>query len=785
MHPKAAPSLQFPGPIALAAILSAVPASAQFVDRTAEAGLAWFQTSWGAVLADLDGDGSLDVYTGHHLFPPRLFWNEQDGTFNANLHPQPWSGPTDRHGAIAVPLGASGAPDILVTHGGAGGAGTEPNELYRNDGGGALVAVVGAWGLDDPSSRTRCASAADFDGDLRVDLWVGKAPAVGSASSLFRNEGGTFTDVAAAVGLAEVEGTVGGIWGDFDDDGDPDLLTGGEEFSRPTRLWRNDGGAFVDASSLFLPPLPVVSGADWGDLDGDGDLDLAVCDGMIGIFDTYAEGDTVSFFFNTRYGDTGVDGLTVPATADTVRAVFRYRAFLDNSLVFLGPSRVNPPPGVIVLTDEHVGAPAFDPGVELGIFVWRTAPGGRWEVRCSTPDVNFDTFDGWLTQGTSITNVAPYLLDDSGFVPGAPRVWRNDGTQFTEVSAALGLPPAMVNPRDISCVDYDNDGDLDLHVVDMGTSELPNAPDVLLRNDGGGFADVSGAEGIAGGTGGLGDGAVWGDVDRDGDLDVYVAQGAGPLTFSANGPALFLENDGDRGNSIQVDLVGRAPNAAAVGARVVAVTAAGRVERRVRANSWRSFQDPLRVHLGLGGATAADSLVLRWPSGREEIFLSVPAGIYRLEEGVAVVGLPPSGTPGPGEGLDWRVTSPRPQPARGLQTFEILSRRPVRIRVSVYDIAGRRVRVIHQRLVPSGVARLVWDGRDQEGRRVAAGVYLLRIEGKGGTPRDPSQRPPSLNESSPGRCGNASVLRATFRTAGEGKERGHGSRSNQPPGGER
>ena len=712
----------------VAVLLGGSPSYAQFTDRTVPAGLSWNQTTWGVVLADLDGDGYLDLCVGHHLFVPRLFWNERDGTFNANIHPQPWSGPTDRHGALAVPLEGNDRIDLFVTHGGAGGGGSEPNELYRNDGPGILVSVPGAAGMADPAGRTRCASAADFDGDLRVDLWVGKAPDPNTTSSLFRNGGGSFTDVAAAAGVDEPDGTVGGVWGDIDDDGDPDLLVGGEEFPRPTRLWRNDGGSFTDVSSLFAPPLPVVSGADWGDLDGDGDLDLAVCDGMIGVFDTFAGGDTLRFFFNTRYADTGVDGLTVPSTADTARAVFRYHAFPDNALVFLGPSKVNPPAGVITLTDAHVGEPVFDPGTDVGTFVWRTAPGGAWEIRCSTPYVNYDTFDGWLREAAPISGVTPVLLDDPGFVPGTPRVWRNDGTQFSEVSASLGLPATMLNPRDISWVDYDNDGDLDLHVVDMGTSAAPNAPDALFRNDGATFADVTAAEGIAGGTGGLGDGAVWGDIDHDGDLDGYVAQGAGPLAFSANGPALFLRNDGERGLSIQVDLVGRAPNTAAIGARVTAVTGPTRVLRRVAANSWRGFQDPLRVHLGLGDAAVADSLILQWPSGRREVYVDVPAGLYRLQEGVSVVEAPVPRAELP----RWRISGPRPQPARGVQTLQFRSERAVDLEISVYDVAGRRVRTLQRGVIPPGAATFRWDGRDNAGRRIAAGVYLLRVEEAGG-----------------------------------------------------
>jgi hypothetical protein len=613
-------------------------AEGQFVDQTISSALLSLSPSWGAIFADVDGDGDLDLYAGRHASLPVLYGN--DGTGRFNPIPMPWTEPVDRHGGAILSLDEDDDPDIFVTHGGAGGSGSEPNELYRNDGSGEFVSVAASAGLDDPDGRSRAVAAADFDGDHRVDLWVGKAPRAQSPNSLYRNDGTLmFTDVAATVGLDEGLGTVGGLWGDVDDDGDPDLLVGGEEFARPTVLYRNDGGSFADVSSIFAPALPVISGADFGDMDGDDDLDLAVCDGSVGLFDVFTEGDSVTFYFNTRWADDGVDGLTIPSTADTLFARLRIRGFDDPDLVFLGPDEINPPPSIpMILTDEYVGAPAFTPGVDRGIWVWRTAPAGAWEMRCSTPLLNQDAFDGWFEDGSPLSGVVAHNLEDPGFVPGGPRVWRNDGGAFTEVTTALGLP-MMLNPRDISWVDYDNDGDLDLHVVDMGTSATLNAPDALFRNDGAVFSDVTSLEGVEGGVKGLGDGAVWGDVDRDGDLDVYVQQGAGPLAFSFAAPSLFLENEGPRGNSIQIDLVGRASGAPAIGARVTAHLGRDVVRRRVSANAWRGFADPLTVHLGLGGALGADSLTIEWPAGGVEVYRPLAAGQYRIKEGREVTSL--------------------------------------------------------------------------------------------------------------------------------------------------
>lgn len=710
---------------ALSAILTiAGGASAQFVDQTESAGLSRFQISWGAVFGDLDLDGDLDLISGHHYLTPAIYWNDGAGTFSTQTHPQPWLGPIDRHGMLVVSLDSDEDLDILVTHGADGGAGAEPKELYRNDGNGTYLSLAGAGGMSDPQARARAASAADFDGNHKIDVFVAEAPDAASRNSLFRNNGSlSFTDVAPSAGIDEGLGTVGGIWGDSDNDGDPDLLVGGEEFPRPTILWSNDQGIFTDASAMFTPLLPLISGADWGDYDDDGDLDLAIAEGEVGIFDTFSEGDSVSYFFNTRYSDTGLDGLTIPSVADTMFARFRVRAVLDTTRIFLGPSEVNPAfAEPIVLTDEYVGAPTFSPGVDRGTYVWRVAPGGDWEVRTTTPDLNFDTFDGWMTGGAPISGTTSHNFEDSGFTPGGARVWRNDGGTFVETTAALGLP-TLVNPRDVSWVDYDNDGDLDLHVVDQGTSAEPNAPDRMFRNDGATFSDATSAEALAGGTLGMGDGGIWGDVDGDLDLDLYLQEAAGPLAFSAEAPNKFLRNEGNRGPALLLQLVGRQSGKSAVGAKVTAFVGARRVHRRVQANAWRGFQDPLAIHLGLAGAAFADSVVVEWPTGLVQLYFGIASGSWRLEEGVEITGAP---VPPTLSAQDWAFAGLAPQPARDTQRIALSLRRETELAVTVHDVLGRVVRTIHRGILPAGSAFLEWDGRDERGRRVVSGVYWIR-----------------------------------------------------------
>ena len=728
---------RIPLPALVAALLVALPglATAQFT-RDTGSGLSRIQPTWGAVFSDLDLDGDLDLLAGHHFEDPVFFYNDGNGVFDDTLHEQPWTGNIDRHGMLLVSLDGDRDPDLFVTHGGSGGAGSEANELYRNDGDGNWIFYISAGGMGDPEGRSRSASAADYNGDHRVDVYVAKAPDATSFNSLFRNDQNFWhKDVAGSLGLDENLGTVGGIWGDYDEDGDPDLLVGGEEFERPTVLWRNEGPTgFVDASALFVPPLPVLSGAAWGDFDNDGDLDLGACTGGIGLFDVAMEGDSISFYFNSRYAENGVDGLTIPTTADTLWAQVRIRGVADPSAIILGFFEQHPATASgFPLTNEYLGPPVFTPGVDRGIFIWRSSPNGPFEIRCVTPNFNFDAFDGWFTAETPIVSIDRLDFEDAEFEFGKPIVYRNDGGVFVDVSAAMGLPASLVNPRHVTWVDYDNDGDLDLHVVDKGTSGLPNSPDKLYKNNGASFVDVTGAERLHGGTDGLGDGAVWGDVDGDGDLDMFLMEGDGPKFYSERGPNNLYVNDGDRGPSLQLDLAGRESGAAAIGTKVRVVAAGLVIQRRLFANSWRGFQTTSRIHIGLDGASDADSLIIEWPSGTVDVLTGVPAGTWTLEEGIVTTGIPWSDTPAPGA---WELGPARPQPARGPQSIQLTLSHPARLSVTVHDVGGRRVRSLHEGLLPAGARWLVWDGRDDAGRAVSAGVYfVVATDGTTGTVR--------------------------------------------------
>ena len=160
------------------------------------------------------------------------------------------------------------------------------SRLYRQDHG-TFADVAAEAGIADPI-ETRAAAWGDFDADGDPDLYIGFA--AGAPNKLYRNDGGRFTNVAHALGV-DVTGITRQVsFVDYDNDGDLDLFVAFRE--RPNHLFRNDGGRFVDVTaSSGIGDARKTVGAVWFDVDQDGDLDLFVAN---------QDGDLNGLFINDR-----------------------------------------------------------------------------------------------------------------------------------------------------------------------------------------------------------------------------------------------------------------------------------------------------------------------------------------------------------------------------------------------------------------------------------------------------------------------------------------------------
>ncbi len=276
-----------------------------------------------------------------------------------------------------------------------------------------------------PAVSLGVAAWGDYDSDGNLDLLLAGQGNSGDVAAVYRNlGGGTFTDIGLSLPTVR---EAAGAWADYDRDGDLDFVLCGWSTNlgaRFTRIYRNDGGGvFTQAASLTGVNNGAVA---WGDVDNDGDLDLIV-QGW--------SSDRSTKLYRNDGGETFTEVTT----------------------------------GIIA--------------VERGALAW-----GDYD--------NDGDLDLLITGGGSGGEIA--------------RVYRNDGgTNFIDIGAGL----LGVSYRSVAAWgDYDNDGDLDIFL--MGYNGGVRYARVY-RNDGGVFTYV--AAGLAGGADA---GAAWGDLDNDGDLDL-------------------------------------------------------------------------------------------------------------------------------------------------------------------------------------------------------------------------------------------------------------------------
>ena len=408
--------------------------------------------SAGAAFFDYDGDGYLDLLAvnGTTLADPpaesrnRLFHNERvpDGgarvfrevTGEAGLGSTAWG-----MGCAVGDYDNDDDPDVYLTYWG-------PNQLFRNDGAGIFADVSGTAGVADPGWGSS-AAFGDLDGDGLLDLYVvnyvefdlERPPAGGrkwlfrgqevfygpkgipaQVDRLYRNDGdGVFSDVSLSSGIAsKAYPGLGVTFGDFDSDGDLDVYVAND--SEPNQLFRNDGDwtfADVGVQARVAYTEDGRSQAGMGVHGGDYDSD-----GDLDLFVTNFSEDV-----NTLYRNEG-DGQFVDVTA---------RAGLDGT--------VRPLLGF--------GTAFFD----------------------------YDN-DGWLDLFVANGHVYPQVDQAAGALRYGQRnlLYRNVGGRFREVGEEAG--PDLLQEkvsRASAFGDYDNDGDVDIFVMDL------NDRPALLRNDGG------------------------------------------------------------------------------------------------------------------------------------------------------------------------------------------------------------------------------------------------------------------------------------------------------------
>lgn len=497
------------------------------------------------------------------------------------------------------------------------------------------------------ASMGAAVAVADFDRDGWQDFYVTNS-GEGSLNRLYRNKGdGTFADVAAEMGVADVNKSdigvsMGAVWGDYDNDGWDDLFL--YRYGRPELFHNDHGKRFVAVGAQAgLPTWVNANSATWLDYDRDGRLDLFLAgywadDINLWKLETtrimpesfeYATNGGRKYLLHNRGDGTFEDkaaalGITSRRwTLAVIAGDFRGTGYPD---LFLSNDY-----GVSELFANHGGTRFIDEAQTTG--VGRSPKSG---MNASIGDV-FN--DGRLAiYKTNISEAGVLVQGNDLWVP------KGDGAEYENLASSMGVDYGGWS-WGAQFGDLNNDGAQDLYltngyvsagerssywydfaVIAVGHSQIigdaANWPAMkgrslsgyqrkrLWLNDGlGRFTDVAQVVGARDTYDGRA--VALADLGNRGVLDVIVANQKGPLLIYTNTVAPGR-------HWIQFELEGTQSNRGAVGAQVELHWRNRKQVQQVTTASGFSAQNQRRLHYGLGDADAVDRVVIRWPSGREQ-----------------------------------------------------------------------------------------------------------------------------------------------------------------------
>ena len=349
---------------------------------------------------------------------------------------------------------------------------------------------------------SNCSAAwGDYDDDKDLDLLLSGEATNGTFHiKLYRNDDGLFNEINSSfTGIKN--GSVN--WGDYDNDGDIDILATGQNTEEKSFIYKNDSGGFIEIDPGFAY-FGAYSYACWGDYDNDGDLDVFITGGWISRL-YRNEGQDV-------FTDTGHDFVALSSS----RACWGdYDRDGDNDILVTG-----------------------DTGGGMKLYCYRNNSGQFEEIEfenmgLSSGSVEWGDYDSDGDMDILIMGFNDYVEPDT-------RIYRNDGNNiFTNIYA--GLPPVALG--NASWGDADNDGDLDVALTGKlaGCGATVSA---IYENQGNDiFNDITAFL-----TNAERSFVSWGDFDNDTDLDLLLMG----LDYYGTGFSKIYRNDFSLPNLIPV-----------------------------------------------------------------------------------------------------------------------------------------------------------------------------------------------------------------------------------------
>lgn len=488
----------------------------------------------------------------------------------------------------------------------------------------------------------------DFDGDGWQDIllvnskdWAPKGRK--SLSALYRNnKNGTFTDVTAGSGLDVEMYGIGVSVADYDNDGKDDVYVTALEGDR---LFHNEGaGKFKDVTKLSgIANANFATSAAWFDFDKDGKLDIFVA----------------NYVQWTLKGDIwcSLDG-----TAKSYCTPESYKGTRSKLYHNLGGGKfedVSVKAGVGDATSKSLGVTVIDLDADSwpDLFVsndtqpnklYRNNKNGTFSETGMSAGVAYGE-DG-VARGAMGADWADY--DRTGrahllignFSNQMLGLYHNEGNGLFVDEAPLstiGRDSLLYLAFGVFFFDYDLDGYPDIltangHIEEEIGRVQPKIkyrePPLLFRNLGAKkFENVSAKMGPTFATPMVARGAIYADIDHDGDLDVLFTNNAGPAR-------LFRNDGGNKNHWLCVKTVGTKANRNGIGAVVRIESAGGKQWSAVRSGSSYASQSDLALTFGLGKDTSVTNISVEWPSGTKQSFKNIPANkLVTIDEAKGIV----------------------------------------------------------------------------------------------------------------------------------------------------
>ena len=544
----------------------------------------YFYNGGGVAVGDLNGDKLDDLYFTANLSDNKLYLNKGAMQFE-DITPQSGAGGRQgpwKTGVTMADVNGDGRLDIFVCHSGNLPPEKKTNELFINQGNNAqgiptFLEQAADYGLNSPTSSTN-AYFFDYDRDGDLDLFllnhnIKSLPVLNESSSaaldktddpvsgsrLFRNENKKFTDVTAKAGIrsSSLSYGLGAGIADFNQDGWPDIYVS-NDYTIPDRLYiNNQKGGFTDQLTTSIGHTSHFSmGNDVADINNDAAPDIFTLDmlpednrrqKLLMAPDNYEKFDMV------------------------VRSGF-HKQFMRNML------QLNQGAGS---QESEVSGSKSAGFAEIGQLAGISNTDWSWTALFA----DYDN-DGWkdlyITNGylRDYTNL-DFLKYMNDFQQNQPNIGRQDVLNLVQQMPASNVVNYL----------YKNNKDLTLKNVgnQWGLGQNSNS-----------------------------NGAVYADLDNDGDLDLVVN--------NVNQPAFIYQNEANqklKHHYLKVSLAGAGMNRFGIGAKVM-IYQKGQTQY-LEQMPMRGYQSSVSgvLHFGLGSSTAIDSLKVIWPNGKQQRLTNV------------------------------------------------------------------------------------------------------------------------------------------------------------------